>query len=185
MLLLLTLGGCLLLPPPSMLSLIFLPWLPRFHPSHVPAPASGRRFPPCRRVGWSSQAASLDLGTDKWGFGFGGTGMRSHNRQFDKYGEVGGCAPQPSRFLMVPALPTLPARLPAALAAAAAVAARLDEQRHTCSCLQAYGLHDTLGCLLDRDAGTISFTKNGKPLGEAFQLPQVHTRLPSSAAKLP
>jgi hypothetical protein len=88
---------------------------------------------------------------------------------------------------MAPALPTLPARLPAALAAAAAVAARLDVQRHshTCSCLQAYGLHDTLGCLLDRDAGTISFTKNGKPLGEAFQLPQVHTRFPSSAAKLP
>ena len=42
--------------------------------------------------------------------------------------------------------------------------------------LQAYGLHDTLGCLLDRDGGAISFTKNGQPLGEAFQLPQVYTR---------
>ncbi len=35
------------------------------------------------RVGWSSRAASLDLGTDKQGFGFGGTGKKSHNRQFE------------------------------------------------------------------------------------------------------
>ena len=39
-------------------------------------------------MGWSTQAASLDLGTDKHGFGFGGTGKKSHNRQFDAYGEV-------------------------------------------------------------------------------------------------
>jgi hypothetical protein len=38
---------------------------------------------------------------------------------------------------------------------------------------QAYGLHDTIGCLLDCVGGTLSFTKNGKPLGTAFQLPQV------------
>ncbi|OBS69054.1 hypothetical protein A6R68_02405 [Neotoma lepida] len=31
--------------------------------------------------------ASLDLGTDKFGFGFGGTGKKSHNKQFDNYGE--------------------------------------------------------------------------------------------------
>ncbi|EFN59708.1 hypothetical protein CHLNCDRAFT_33556 [Chlorella variabilis] len=75
------------------------------------------------RVGWSTQAASLDLGTDKHGFGFGGTGKKSHNRQFDAYGEP-------------------------------------------------YGLHDTIGCLLDCQGGGLSFTKNGVPLGPAFQLPQ-------------
>ncbi|KAJ7341071.1 hypothetical protein JRQ81_004770 [Phrynocephalus forsythii] len=39
------------------------------------------------RVGWSSAQASLDLGTDKFGFGYGGTGKKSHNKQFDSYGE--------------------------------------------------------------------------------------------------
>lgn len=31
----------------------------------------------------------LSSGTDKFGFGFGGTGKKSHNKQFDSYGEVG------------------------------------------------------------------------------------------------
>ncbi|KAK3506698.1 hypothetical protein QTP70_015545, partial [Hemibagrus guttatus] len=39
------------------------------------------------RIGWSTSQASLDLGTDKFGFGFGGTGKKSHNKQFDSYGE--------------------------------------------------------------------------------------------------
>ncbi len=34
--------------------------------------------------------ASLDLGTCKHGFGFGGTGKKSNNRQFDDYGEPFG-----------------------------------------------------------------------------------------------
>lgn len=34
--------------------------------------------------------ASLDLGTDKYGFGFGGTGKKSHAKQFDNYGESFG-----------------------------------------------------------------------------------------------
>jgi ATP-dependent RNA helicase DDX1 len=38
-------------------------------------------------VGWSTRAAKLELGTDKNGFGFGGTGKKSNNRQFDDYGE--------------------------------------------------------------------------------------------------
>lgn len=29
----------------------------------------------------------MDLGTDRYGFGYGGTGKKSHNRQFDTYGE--------------------------------------------------------------------------------------------------
>ncbi|CAK9304419.1 unnamed protein product [Gordionus sp. m RMFG-2023] len=39
------------------------------------------------RVGWSSKQASFDLGTDRLGFGFGGTGKKSFNKQFDTYGE--------------------------------------------------------------------------------------------------
>lgn len=34
--------------------------------------------------------AVLDLGTDRYGFGFGGTGKKSNNRQFDSYGEPFG-----------------------------------------------------------------------------------------------
>lgn len=32
----------------------------------------------------------LDLGTDRLGFGFGGTGKKSNNRQFETYGESYG-----------------------------------------------------------------------------------------------
>ena len=39
------------------------------------------------RVGWATLAADLNLGTDRNGFGFGGTGKKSNNRQFDTYGE--------------------------------------------------------------------------------------------------
>ncbi|KAJ1361472.1 hypothetical protein KIN20_020730 [Parelaphostrongylus tenuis] len=39
------------------------------------------------RVGWSAASASLDLGTDYKSFGFGGTGMKSTQRKFEKYGE--------------------------------------------------------------------------------------------------
>ncbi|XP_001352892.3 ATP-dependent RNA helicase Ddx1 [Drosophila pseudoobscura] len=44
------------------------------------------------RVGWSTQQANLDLGTCRHGFGFGGTGKKSNNRQFDDYGEAFGKA---------------------------------------------------------------------------------------------
>jgi len=42
------------------------------------------------RVGWATQDAILDLGTDRLSFGFGGTGKKSYNRQFDTYGEAFG-----------------------------------------------------------------------------------------------
>jgi hypothetical protein len=38
---------------------------------------------------------------------------------------------------------------------------------------QPYGLNDTIGCLLDCEGGSLAFTKNGRPLGPAFELPQV------------
>lgn len=39
------------------------------------------------RMGWSSVHAQLNLGTDQKGFGYGGTGMRSHGGSFDAYGK--------------------------------------------------------------------------------------------------
>lgn len=42
------------------------------------------------RFGWSLASASLDLGTDRGGFGYGGTAKKSNNRQFDSYGEEFG-----------------------------------------------------------------------------------------------
>ncbi|XP_028392095.1 ATP-dependent RNA helicase DDX1-like [Dendronephthya gigantea] len=42
------------------------------------------------RVGWSTKDATFNLGTDRFGFGFGGTGKSSFNKQFDTYGESFG-----------------------------------------------------------------------------------------------
>ncbi|XP_029191100.2 ATP-dependent RNA helicase DDX1-like isoform X2 [Acropora millepora] len=42
------------------------------------------------RVGWATDLATFDLGTDRQGFGFGGTGKKSFGRQFDTYGEPFG-----------------------------------------------------------------------------------------------
>lgn len=39
------------------------------------------------RVGWSTSGAKLDLGTDQFGFGYGGTGKKSNNKQFEDYGQ--------------------------------------------------------------------------------------------------
>jgi ATP-dependent RNA helicase DDX1 len=49
------------------------------------------------RVGWSTKAASLELGTDKQSFGYGGTANKSHARQFDAYGETYGQVRAPHR----------------------------------------------------------------------------------------
>lgn len=42
------------------------------------------------RVGWSTDKASLDLGTDKLGYGYGGTGRKVHDRKFDPWGQPFG-----------------------------------------------------------------------------------------------
>ena len=39
------------------------------------------------RFGFSTMAAHTELGRDTHGFGYGGTGMKSHKNAFDKYGE--------------------------------------------------------------------------------------------------
>jgi len=78
------------------------------------------------RVGWASVAASHDLGTDAHGYGFGGTGKKSHMRKFDSYGEP-------------------------------------------------FTAGDVIGCFLQMPAagkqGAVSFSKNGKWLGHAFDVP--------------
>jgi len=75
------------------------------------------------RVGWSTKAASFNLGTDQHGYGFGGTGKKSNRKQFDDYGEP-------------------------------------------------FANGDVIGCYIDCDNGEISFSKNGKDLGVAFQIPR-------------
>lgn len=42
------------------------------------------------RVGWSTQAARLDLGTDNFGYGYGGTGKKSNAKNFEDYGTAYG-----------------------------------------------------------------------------------------------
>ncbi|XP_050396746.1 ATP-dependent RNA helicase DDX1 [Patella vulgata] len=42
------------------------------------------------RLGWSTDKGTLDLGTDRFGYGFGGTGKKSSAKQFDSYGEPFG-----------------------------------------------------------------------------------------------
>ena len=38
------------------------------------------------RLGWATLGASLDVGTDKGSFGYGGTGKKSHAKRFEDYG---------------------------------------------------------------------------------------------------
>jgi ATP-dependent RNA helicase DDX1 len=42
------------------------------------------------RFGWSTKAAHLELGRDGHGFGYGGTGKKSHNNEFLDYGQKYG-----------------------------------------------------------------------------------------------
>lgn len=42
------------------------------------------------RVGWATQAASFNLGTDVHGVGYGGTAKKSHKGQFLDYGTTYG-----------------------------------------------------------------------------------------------
>ncbi|KFD57405.1 hypothetical protein M514_01508 [Trichuris suis] len=74
------------------------------------------------RIGWSTLNASLNLGTDSEGFGYGGTGKKSFQNKFDDFGE-------------------------------------------------AFGLNDTIGCLLDLDKKQILFSRNGKIFPVAFGIP--------------
>ena len=41
------------------------------------------------RLGWATRAAG-ELGTDRHGFGYGGTGKKSHVRKFEDYGRPFG-----------------------------------------------------------------------------------------------
>lgn len=78
------------------------------------------------RFGWSTMAGSLDVGTDKSSWGYGGTGKKSNAKTFTDYGG-------------------------------------------------AFGKGDVIGCFAVLPAagkpGSISYSKNGVPLGPAFALP--------------
>lgn len=78
------------------------------------------------RVGWASADASLQLGTDQEGFGYGGTGVKVHRNNYDPY---------PDDRLV-------------------------------------FGKGDTIGChlVVNEEGSAISFSKNGKDLGQAFQI---------------
>ena len=72
------------------------------------------------------------LGRDQFGFGFGGTGKKSWNNQFDEYGQVSHYMSHHSLSLSL----SLP--LP-----------------------QPFGKDDTIGCYINLDDGEILFSKNG------------------------
>lgn len=76
------------------------------------------------RVGWALGNGSLDLGTDQFSWGYGGTAKKSNCKNFLDYGAKFG-----DKF-------------------------------------------DVIGNILDLDAGTMSFSKNGTDLGVAFHLPR-------------
>ena len=141
------------------------------------------------RVGWSSKAASLELGTDKHGFGYGSTGKRSHARAFEDYGGAFQKAWQPRSFACVPSCRALlrccPSAQPPAVFAAwppnttqGCVLARSSRLQATLLAVRPAltflcGVQgDVIGCTLDKDHSTVSFTRNGADLGEAFQVPQ-------------
>lgn len=42
------------------------------------------------RLGWSTAASALELGTDKGGYGYGGTGKKSNSKDFKDYGSAFG-----------------------------------------------------------------------------------------------
>ncbi len=84
------------------------------------------------RIGWSTIDAVLDLGTDKLGYGFGGTGKKSNNRQFDNYGEV---------FYLI--------------------FIHIDKGILIDIIFKSYGKNDTIGCYLDLDTRQIKWFKNG------------------------
>lgn len=80
------------------------------------------------RVGWATEDASLDLGTDSGGYGYGGTGMKAHNDKFNSYAFEGS-----------------------------------GEKA-------SFGKGDVIGCMLNFESGSISFSKNGRVVGKAFDI---------------
>lgn len=82
-------------------------------------------------------------GNDYYSFGFGGTGKKSHAKQFDDYGEVLN-ADVEFYFILV-----------------------IIHQL-----VQSFTNGDVIGCYLDLDDMTITFSKNGKMFPTAFRIPK-------------
>jgi len=72
------------------------------------------------RVGWSTVACNAELGREEGSFGYGGTGWKSNDNSFTRYGKM-------------------------------------------------FGINDTIGCAIDLEQRNISYFKNGKSLGIAFE----------------
>ena len=103
------------------------------------------------RLGWSSDTASLQLGTDAGGYGYGGTGMKSHSNKYEAFpnkgkvqfsqGDVVGCH----------------------LKVFSAAAKGKDEPSKN-------GNNKADGEQNNDIAASIAFSKNGEMLGEAFKI---------------
>jgi ATP-dependent RNA helicase DDX1 len=121
------------------------------------------------RVGWATRAAGLELGTDRQGFGFGGTGKKSFGKSFEDYGQKFGA------LLDIANVPLRSAHLMSNLQELLCQAVKVIYTCASCptpsAAVACAGLNDVIGCLLDTSAGTIAFTKNGADLGTAFEVP--------------
>ena len=111
-----------------------------------------------------SPPLSLSLsGKDRWGFGYGGTGKKSCSGQFDDYGVVSlptgflAFVWEESSFSFLLCIPFLIHRQP-------------------------FGKDDVIGCFLDLDAGSVSYSKNGKQHRWFLRgYPSFHIKLPLQA----
>lgn len=103
------------------------------------------------RLGWSSDTSSLQLGTDAGGYGYGGTGMKSHSNKYEAFpskgkvhfsqGDVVGC------HLKV-----------------FSTTAEGEDEPSKSDNTKAGGQQK------NDIAASITFSKNGKMLGEAFKI---------------
>jgi ATP-dependent RNA helicase DDX1 len=121
------------------------------------------------RVGWATRAAGLELGTDRQGFGFGGTGKKSFGKSFEDYGQKFGA------LLKVASVSMQCVHVMSDFAGCACQTIKVTRAQANWSTASAAaacaGLNDVIGCLLDTSAGTIAFAKNGADLGPAFEVP--------------
>ncbi|GKY97482.1 ATP-dependent RNA helicase ddx1 [Mayamaea pseudoterrestris] len=121
------------------------------------------------RVGWATSDASLLLGTDNEGWGYGSTGFKVFHGKYEPYpveeelstvedaamvdatsGEMLGIE------ITTPSLPVV-----------------ADRKAVEAATSKLYGKDDVIGCHLlytDDETAEVSFSKNGEPLGVAFSM---------------
>ena len=102
------------------------------------------------RVGWSSYDASLQLGTDAEGYGYGGTGMKSNSNKYEPFPSKGNKVQFSQGDVVGCHLKILPIA---------------DKSENKPSKNSNKG-----GGKLKEIVATILFSKNGEMLGEAFEI---------------